>query len=133
MYVCEIPIRIKAFKRKESRESLYDSESDCLPCWEKKREKVGECDPSLAAFLAEEPGSEPAATSQQDLGSRFWDGLPKRSSLAQKYRASCSLHLWLFFADRYREYQWIGLNDRTIEGDFLWSDGAPLVRTVTAL
>ncbi|CAO2598686.1 Brevican core protein, partial [Lemmus lemmus] len=32
-----------------------------------------------------------------------------------------------FVNDRYREYQWIGLNDRTIEGDFLWSDGAPVL------
>ncbi|XP_033613975.1 brevican core protein [Fukomys damarensis] len=32
-----------------------------------------------------------------------------------------------FLNGRYREYQWIGLNDRTIEGDFLWSDGVPLL------
>ncbi|KAJ8794205.1 hypothetical protein J1605_003351 [Eschrichtius robustus] len=32
-----------------------------------------------------------------------------------------------FINNRYREYQWIGLNDRTIEGDFLWSDGIPLL------
>ncbi|NXN71962.1 PGCB protein, partial [Himantopus himantopus] len=32
-----------------------------------------------------------------------------------------------FINDQYREYQWIGLNDRTIEGDFQWSDGTPLL------
>ncbi|XP_030606810.1 brevican core protein [Archocentrus centrarchus] len=32
-----------------------------------------------------------------------------------------------YINDKYREYQWIGLNDRTIEGDFRWSDGNPLL------
>ncbi|XP_076844581.1 brevican core protein [Brachyhypopomus gauderio] len=32
-----------------------------------------------------------------------------------------------FINDKYREYQWTGLNDRTIEGDFRWSDGNPLL------
>ncbi|XP_074540337.1 brevican core protein [Halichoeres trimaculatus] len=32
-----------------------------------------------------------------------------------------------YINDRYKEYQWIGLNDRTIEGDFRWSDGNPLL------
>lgn len=32
-----------------------------------------------------------------------------------------------FINNKYKEYQWIGLNDRTIEGDFQWSDGNPLL------
>ncbi|XP_075994423.1 brevican core protein [Genypterus blacodes] len=28
-----------------------------------------------------------------------------------------------YINEKYKEYQWIGLNDRTIEGDFRWSDG----------
>ncbi|XP_031601762.1 brevican core protein isoform X1 [Oreochromis aureus] len=32
-----------------------------------------------------------------------------------------------YINEKYREYQWIGLNDRTIEGDFRWSDGNPLL------
>ncbi|XP_028566137.2 brevican core protein isoform X2 [Podarcis muralis] len=32
-----------------------------------------------------------------------------------------------FINNRYKEYQWIGLNDRTIEGDFQWSEGSPLL------
>ncbi|KAM3858151.1 brevican core protein-like [Diretmus argenteus] len=32
-----------------------------------------------------------------------------------------------FIDSNYKEYQWTGLNDKTIEGDFCWSDGNPLL------
>ncbi|XP_018084205.1 brevican L homeolog isoform X1 [Xenopus laevis] len=32
-----------------------------------------------------------------------------------------------FLSNKYNDYQWTGLNDRTIEGDFQWSDGNPLL------
>ncbi|XP_028254867.1 brevican core protein-like [Parambassis ranga] len=32
-----------------------------------------------------------------------------------------------YINDNYKEYQWTGLNDKTIENDFRWSDGNPLL------
>uniref|UniRef100_A0AAY4DQ97 Brevican core protein n=1 Tax=Denticeps clupeoides TaxID=299321 RepID=A0AAY4DQ97_9TELE len=61
----------------------------------------------------------------------------KRQSweVAEKHCRMCGGHLVSlmtpeeqeFINDKYREYQWTGLNDRTIEGDFRWSDGNPLL------
>lgn len=39
----------------------------------------------------------------------------------------CWAHLFLSSPGNYKEYQWTGLNDKTIEDDFRWSDGNPLV------
>nr|XP_020473068.1 brevican core protein-like isoform X7 [Monopterus albus] len=62
---------------------------------------------------------------------------PKRQNweAAEQHCRMCGGHLISvmtpeeqhYINDKYKEYQWIGLNDRTIEGDFRWSDGNPLL------
>lgn len=43
-------------------------------------------------------------------------------------RAEC--YVFLSSPGNYKEYQWTGLNDKTIEDDFHWSDGNPLVKNM---
>ena len=38
--------------------------------------------------------------------------------------------VFLSLPGNYKEYQWTGLNDKTIEDNFRWSDGNPLVRNI---
>uniref|UniRef100_A0A8C5L433 Brevican n=1 Tax=Jaculus jaculus TaxID=51337 RepID=A0A8C5L433_JACJA len=59
---------------------------------------------------------------------RSWEEAESQCRMHGAHLASiCTPEEQDFVNDRYREYQWIGLNDRTIEGDFLWSDGVPLL------
>ncbi|XP_066218264.1 brevican core protein isoform X1 [Saccopteryx leptura] len=59
---------------------------------------------------------------------RSWEEAETRCRMYGAHLASISTpEEQNFINNRYREYQWIGLNDRTIEGDFLWSDGVPLL------
>ncbi|NXS99000.1 PGCB protein, partial [Jacana jacana] len=71
---------------------------------------VGWCPPPTSFFK----GWSPAAASAPEPAAQETEMQGNQVSLS-------------VLGDQYREYQWIGLNDRTIEGDFQWSDGSPLL------
>ncbi|KAI5106197.1 brevican core protein precursor [Silurus meridionalis] len=57
-----------------------------------------------------------------------WEGAEQHCRMSGGHLVSVMSPEEQYFINyKYREYQWTGLNDRTIEGDFRWSDGNPLL------
>ncbi|TKS82584.1 Brevican core protein [Collichthys lucidus] len=108
-------------------------------------QKDGETAMAASLPAAKESDARQEATSDLDACEPGWEKFQgfcyrhfsKRQSweAAEQHCRMCGGHLISVMTpeeqdhinDKYKEYQWIGLNDKTIEGDFRWSDGNPLL------
>ncbi|CAL9706142.1 unnamed protein product [Knipowitschia caucasica] len=94
----------------------------CLPGYtgDLCQSDLGQCEPSWDKFHG--------SCFRHFSSRQSWD-------VAEQHCRMCGGHLvsvltpeeQTYINDKFREDQWIGLNDRTIEGDFRWSDGNPLL------
>ncbi|XP_075834751.1 brevican core protein isoform X1 [Microtus pennsylvanicus] len=124
--------------------AVAPSSGDCIPspchnggtCLEEKEGFRCLCLPGYGGYLCDvglqfcSPGWEAfqGACYKHFSTRRSWEDAESQCrALGAHLTSICTPEEQDFVNDRYREYQWIGLNDRTIEGDFLWSDGAPVL------
>ncbi|XP_069792502.1 brevican core protein-like [Narcine bancroftii] len=94
----------------------------CLPSYAGRlcHRDVQTCDPGWMKFLG--------SCYKHEKGRRTWESAEESCRDEGGHLASIlSPEEQQFINDNFKEYQWIGLNDKTIENDFQWSDGNQLL------